>query len=61
VIAEGVEMEAQVRFLIGAGCEQAQGFYFSRPVPVLRATELLREGRVQPAAQPLRGLTSSAA
>ena len=32
VIAEGVETEAQMRFLIGAGCEHAQGYYFSRPV-----------------------------
>jgi len=61
IIAEGVETEAQVRFLMGAGCEQAQGYYFSRPVPALKATELLREGRVEPAASPMRRLTSSAA
>ena len=48
VIAEGVETEAQMRFLIGAGCEQAQGYYFSRPVTVARAAELLREGRIEP-------------
>ena len=61
VIAEGVETEAQVRFLMGAGCEQAQGYYFSRPVPVLKATELLRAGRIEPRADPLRRLASSAA
>jgi len=61
IIAEGVETEAQVRFLMGAGCEQAQGYYFSRPVTALKATELLREGRVEPAAGPMRRLTSSAA
>jgi diguanylate cyclase (GGDEF)-like protein len=49
VIAEGVETETQMRFLIGAGCEQAQGFYFSRPVPAAQATAMLREGRVEPA------------
>jgi diguanylate cyclase (GGDEF)-like protein len=49
VIAEGVETEAQMRFLIGAGCEQAQGYYFSRPVKVAQATAMLREGRVEPA------------
>jgi EAL domain-containing protein (putative c-di-GMP-specific phosphodiesterase class I) len=61
IIAEGVETEAQVRFLMGAGCEQAQGYYFSRPVTALKATDLLREGRVGPAVGPLRGHTSSAA
>jgi EAL domain-containing protein (putative c-di-GMP-specific phosphodiesterase class I) len=49
VIAEGVETEAQAEFLIGAGCQQAQGFYYSRPVDVARATELLRQGRIVPA------------
>jgi EAL domain-containing protein (putative c-di-GMP-specific phosphodiesterase class I) len=61
IIAEGVETGAQVRFLMGAGCEQAQGYYFSRPVTALKATDLLREGRVGPADAPLRGLTSWAA
>jgi diguanylate cyclase (GGDEF)-like protein len=59
VIAEGVETEAQMRFLIGAGCEQAQGYYFSRPVRVREATAMLREGRVEPAAPPRR-FTSAA-
>ena len=53
VIAEGVETEAQARFLMGAGCEQAQGYYFSRPVPAAKATELLRAGRIEPQARPV--------
>ena len=61
VIAEGVETEAQMRFLIGAGCEQGQGYYFSRPVTAARAGELLREGRIEPGAAPLRKLNSTAA
>ncbi|MEK4667998.1 sensor domain-containing protein [Niallia sp. FSL R7-0271] len=32
IIAEGVETEAQVQKLIQLGCEQAQGFYFSKPI-----------------------------
>jgi diguanylate cyclase (GGDEF)-like protein/PAS domain S-box-containing protein len=37
-IAEGIEREAQHDFLAAAGCEEAQGFYYSRP---LGADELL--------------------
>lgn len=34
VVAEGVKFRAQRQFLIDAGCESVQGFYFSRPLPV---------------------------
>jgi diguanylate cyclase (GGDEF)-like protein len=60
VIAEGVETEAQMRFLIGAGCEQAQGYYFSRPVKADKATALLREGRIVPVPAPQHRFTSAA-
>ncbi len=43
LIAEGVENEAQRTFLLGEGCEQAQGYYFSRPMPPEALSELLRK------------------
>jgi diguanylate cyclase (GGDEF)-like protein/PAS domain S-box-containing protein len=33
VIAEGVETEAQLDFIRSAGCEEIQGYYYSRPLP----------------------------
>jgi len=33
VVAEGVESQAQAQFLHRLGCQQAQGFFFARPMP----------------------------
>jgi EAL domain-containing protein (putative c-di-GMP-specific phosphodiesterase class I) len=41
VIAEGVETEAQLDFLIEHGCHAYQGFLFSRPVSVREFEGLL--------------------
>ena len=61
VIAEGVETETQVRFLIGAGCEHGQGYYYSRPVRAEQATRLLRSGRIEVARGPGARLAPTAA
>lgn len=34
IIAEGVETSAQAEFLQTCGCDVAQGFYYSKPIPV---------------------------
>ncbi len=41
VVCEGVETNEQVKFLREVGCDYAQGFYYSKPVPIARFDELL--------------------
>ena len=42
VIAEGVETQAQLRYLKGQRCDVIQGYYFSRPVPAADFFALMR-------------------
>lgn len=39
VVAEGVETASHVRYLQELGCHQAQGYYYSRPVPAEEFTK----------------------
>ncbi len=41
VIAEGVETEKQLEFLKSRGCNEAQGYYLSKPLPALQAEQFL--------------------
>jgi len=45
VIAEGVESEDQIKFLQSCGCDQAQGFYFSRALAPEYFAKLLEIGK----------------
>lgn len=45
-IAEGVETAAQRDFLVAAGCDQMQGYYFSRSVPAAGVPALLEPRRL---------------
>ena len=42
VVAEGVETEAQLRFLRARQCDQIQGYFFSRPIPADGFAAMLR-------------------
>lgn len=44
VVAEGVETQNELEFLQAHNCEEAQGYYFSRPVPAQKFGRLLETG-----------------
>ena len=46
VVCEGVETFEQVDFLRKSGCDIAQGFYYSKPVPLPEFEKLLDIGRI---------------
>jgi diguanylate cyclase (GGDEF)-like protein len=57
VVAEGVETRQQADFLIGEGCDQAQGFYYGQPLPPEEFEDLLLLSQEEPEreAAPVRG------
>jgi diguanylate cyclase (GGDEF)-like protein len=43
VVAEGVETPAQLDFLKTVGCDEYQGYHFSRPLPALQFERVIRD------------------
>lgn len=50
VVAEGVETQAQIDFLLRLGCTTVQGFLLGRPLPAAATADLLRESVASTAA-----------
>jgi predicted signal transduction protein with EAL and GGDEF domain len=50
VVAEGVETKEQFDFLRTLGCDQIQGFYFSKPIPASEVVMLLYKTMTRDAA-----------
>ena len=47
VIAEGVERESQSQWLRENGCDQVQGFYYSKPLSEQQLMDLVNQERVE--------------
>lgn len=48
ITAEGVETAAQLDLIVAEGCDEAQGYLFSRPVAAREALAMAMRGRVSP-------------
>lgn len=60
ITAEGVETRAQVEQLRALGCEQGQGFFFSKPLPPLEMSQFLKSHDPSVQTLPLANATRTA-
>jgi EAL domain-containing protein (putative c-di-GMP-specific phosphodiesterase class I) len=54
VVAEGIETKEQGSFLHINGCDIAQGYFYSRPLPLAEAENWLKTWRPEPPKRPAR-------
>ena len=54
-VAEGVETQAQLDYLVREGCDQSQGYLHSRPIPKSEFERLLSTGAVPAKGKPSSG------
>jgi diguanylate cyclase (GGDEF)-like protein/PAS domain S-box-containing protein len=60
IIAEGVELDSQLALLEGLGCDEAQGYLFSRPLPAEDISRILAQvSSIPPGAALTPGLYAS--
>lgn len=52
-VAEGIETPAQLRKLVGMGCNIVQGWLYGKAAPAEQITPLLRDGRLVPSPAPV--------
>jgi len=61
VVAEGVETQAQAGLLVEMGCELAQGYLYSRPVPSDAIEQIMRNNRATSASMKAKSAAATSA
>ncbi len=54
IVAEGVETESELEFLVKTGCNCAQGFFYSKPLFLNNLEEFFKQWQTNPAPYPFK-------